>query len=106
MSLYCFFQVWCHHLVLHLCILGFPDRQHLVPDGRSFCLLAHPPSPLGRIPIEVLQGRRIPLCTLLVQDHSQTSRFNIDVIQQYESPYSDFSKYCYMFLYLRKHNTT
>lgn len=52
----------------HLRILGSADRQYLMLDGRPVCIFAHAPTPLGRIPVKVLQRRRAHLRSVFVQN--------------------------------------
>ena len=58
----------------HFRFLGGPNGQHLVPDGGPLCFPAHPPTPLGRVPIKVLQGRRTHICPILLQVHPEAGR--------------------------------
>ena len=68
-----FLQVRGRRPLRYLRLLGLPDRQHLVPDGRVVRLPPHAPLALGRVPVQVLQGRGLPLRALLIQGHPEAS---------------------------------
>ena len=51
----------------HLLVLGRLHGVDPVSDGGPLRLPAHPPTPLGRVQFQILQGRGIPLRPLLLR---------------------------------------
>merc|ERR1719219_3067980 len=66
-------MVWWCHLVGHLQLLGTADSQHFVFDGGFICFPSYPPFALGGISNKILQGRRIPIHSILVRIYTFAS---------------------------------
>jgi hypothetical protein len=67
-------QVWWCPPVGHLCRMGRLHGGHPLSNGRLIGLLAHLEVALGRVSIQVLQRRRLPLCPLLIRGHFEIGR--------------------------------